>query len=131
MIEIKNVSKSFDRIEAVKDITAIMEEGCVFGLVGTNGAGKSTLLRMIAGIIKPDEGSIYIDGEEVYENENAKKSIFYISDEQYYLPQATPMSASRPSPGPFTAQPITAILIGLSIWATACSTSFAISMRSI
>lgn len=95
MIEIKNVSKNFDRIEAVKDITAIMEEGCVFGLVGTNGAGKSTLLRMIAGIIKPDEGSIYIDSEEVYENENAKKSIFYISDEQYYLPQATPMSMAK------------------------------------
>lgn len=95
MIEIRNVSKNFDRIEAVKDITAKMEEGNVFGLVGTNGAGKSTLLRMIAGIIKPDEGSIIIDGNEVFENENAKSNIFYISDEQYYLPQSTPEAMAK------------------------------------
>lgn len=95
MIEIKNVSKRFDRIEAVRDITANMEDGCVFGLVGTNGAGKSTLLRMAAGIIRPDSGSILIDGASVYENEEAKRSIFYISDEQYYLPQATPESMSK------------------------------------
>ena len=94
MIEIRNVSKRFDRLEAVKGITANIEEGTVFGLVGTNGAGKSTLLRMAAGVIKPDEGSILIDGKEVYENEEAKKEIFYISDEQYYLPQATPQSMS-------------------------------------
>lgn len=95
MIELKNVSKKFDRIEAVRDISAQMEDGNVFGLVGTNGAGKSTLLRMIAGIIKPNEGSILIDGEEVYENETVKKSVFYISDEQYYLPQSTPQSMAK------------------------------------
>ena len=41
----------------------------MFGLVGSNGAGKSTLLRMMAGIIRPDEGEIQIDGMPVYENE--------------------------------------------------------------
>lgn len=95
MIEIRNVSKHFDQIEAVKGITAYIEEGTVFGLLGTNGAGKSTLLRMAAGVIKPDEGSIVIDGREVYENEEAKRDIFYISDEQYYLPQATSKSMSE------------------------------------
>lgn len=90
MIEIINVNKCFDEITAVQSITASMEDGSVFGLVGTNGAGKSTLLRMIAGIIKPNKGSILIDGEEVYENINAKKKLFYISDEQYYFPSSTP-----------------------------------------
>ncbi|MBO4901242.1 MAG: ABC transporter ATP-binding protein [Lachnospiraceae bacterium] len=95
MIEIRNVSKNYDRIEAVKGITASMEEGNVFGLVGTNGAGKSTLLRMIAGVIKPDAGEILIDGENVYENESAKRNLFYISDEQFFFPAATPETMRR------------------------------------
>ena len=90
MIEIRDVSKRFDSIEAIKGITAQMEDGNVFGLVGTNGAGKSTLLRMIAGVIKPDAGEIVIDGSSVYENEQVKKELFYISDEQYFFPSATP-----------------------------------------
>ncbi|MCR5267264.1 MAG: ABC transporter ATP-binding protein [Lachnospiraceae bacterium] len=90
MIEIRDVSKRFDSIEAIRGITAQMEDGSVFGLVGTNGAGKSTLLRMIAGVIKPDAGGILIDGSNVYENEEMKKELFYISDEQYFFPSATP-----------------------------------------
>ncbi len=89
MIEIIDVKKNFDEIEAVKDISATIDEAGVFGLVGTNGAGKSTLLRMISGVIKPDSGRILIDGEDVYENPSAKAKIFYISDEQYFHPSAT------------------------------------------
>ncbi len=89
MIEILNVSKSFDDIEAVKNISATIEEGNVFGMVGTNGAGKSTLIRMITGVLKPDAGQVLVDGENVYENVAAKQKIFYISDEQYFFPAAT------------------------------------------
>ena len=46
MIELKNVSKSFDGIEALKNVSVTVREGEVFGLIGTNGAGKSTLLRL-------------------------------------------------------------------------------------
>ncbi|MBR4168874.1 MAG: ABC transporter ATP-binding protein [Lachnospiraceae bacterium] len=95
MIEIRDVSKRFDSIEAIKGITAQMEDGNVFGLVGTNGAGKSTLLRMIAGVIKPDAGEIAIDGSNVYENEAVKADLFYISDEQYFFPSATPEQMRR------------------------------------
>lgn len=90
MIEIRKVSKSFDDLSAIKEITATIEDGCVFGLVGTNGAGKSTLLRMIAGVLKPDEGEILIDGEPVYDEDEIKSKFFYISDEQYYFPSSTP-----------------------------------------
>ena len=90
MIEATNLTKKFDDILAVDHINAVIREGSVFGLIGTNGAGKSTFLRMAAGVLKPDEGSIRIDGMDVYENEEAKRKFFYISDDQYFLGNATP-----------------------------------------
>lgn len=89
MIEAVNVSKQFDNIKAVDQITATIKEGSVFGLVGTNGAGKSTFIRMLCGILKPDAGIVKIDGMEVYENIKAKELFFYISDDQYFFSNAT------------------------------------------
>ena len=65
MIEIKKVSKSFDKIAAVSDVSLSIEQGQVFGLLGTNGAGKSTLLKVIAGVFKPTEGSVTKHGKMV------------------------------------------------------------------
>ncbi|MBE5971784.1 MAG: ABC transporter ATP-binding protein [Lachnoclostridium sp.] len=90
MIEARNLTKRFDSIVAVDHINAKIRDGYVFGLIGTNGAGKSTFLRMACGILKPDEGSIQIDGEDVFENPKVKSRFFYISDEQYFFPNATP-----------------------------------------
>ncbi len=90
MIEAVNVTKRFDDIVAVDHINATIREGSVFGLIGTNGAGKSTFLRMASGVLKPDEGSVSIDGEEVFENIRAKARFFYISDEQHFFSNATP-----------------------------------------
>ena len=90
MIEAVNLTKRFDDILAVDHINATIRTGNVFGLIGTNGAGKSTFLRMAAGVLKPDEGSIKIDGMQVFENEEAKKKFFYISDDQYFFANATP-----------------------------------------
>ena len=59
-------------------------------MVGTNGAGKSTLLRMIAGIIRPDSGIVCVDNRPVYDNPDVKKDIFFIADDQYFLPNSTP-----------------------------------------
>lgn len=90
MIEAKNLTKRFDQIVAVDHINATIKDGSVFGLIGTNGAGKSTFLRMASGILKPDEGSITIDGEEVFENVQTKSRFFYISDDQFFFNNATP-----------------------------------------
>ena len=68
MIEIKQVSKSFEKIEAVKDIDLKIRSQYIFGMLGTNGAGKSTLLRMMAGILRPKQGEILIDGQHVWDN---------------------------------------------------------------
>lgn len=90
MIEAVNLTKQFDTVTAVDHISATIKEGNVFGLIGTNGAGKSTFLRMAAGILKPDEGNIVIDGEPVFENMKVKSRCFYISDEQFFFNNATP-----------------------------------------
>jgi len=91
MIEAVNLTKRFEDIVAVDCINAVIREGSVFGLIGTNGAGKSTFLRLASGILKPDEGYITIDGQEVFENIPAKKRFFYISDEQYFFSNTTPL----------------------------------------
>ena len=72
MIEIKEINKRFEDVQAVSDLTMKIVEGEIFGLVGTNGAGKSTLMRMICGILRPDEGEITVDGEQIYENPKMK-----------------------------------------------------------
>ena len=50
MIEIYNVTKTFDNIKAVDAVSVVIKENTVFGLIGTNGAGKSTVLRMLGGV---------------------------------------------------------------------------------
>ena len=58
MIEAKNVSKSFDGFCALNDISCVIPDGCIYGLVGTNGAGKSTLLRIMTGVYRQDAGGL-------------------------------------------------------------------------
>lgn len=89
MIEVIEITKSFDTIRAIDHVCAKIQDGSVFGLIGTNGAGKSTFLRMLCGVLKPETGDILVDGMSVYENEEVKKQIFYISDEQFFFPNAT------------------------------------------
>ena len=91
MIKVENVTKRYDGILAVDRVSVEIKEGIVFGMVGTNGAGKSTLLRMISGVLKADEGSITVDEKPVFENPEAKKEVFYISDDAYYLNNGTPV----------------------------------------
>ena len=90
MIEIDNISKKFDNVDALTDVSAQIRESEVFGLIGTNGAGKSTLLRIMSGILRPDKGNIRIDQQDVYENIPAKTNLFYISDDQFFFPNDKP-----------------------------------------
>ena len=90
MIEAIGLTKKFDEITALDRIDLTIREGAVFGLVGTNGAGKSTLLKLLAGILKPDEGKVLSDGKGIYGNPSAKADFFYISDDQYFFRNASP-----------------------------------------
>ncbi len=95
MIEIRECSKRFGAVCAVNKVSLEIGDREVFGLLGSNGAGKSTLLRMAAGIMEPDSGEILVDGERVYENEEAKEKIFYISDNSYFPANYTPRDMVR------------------------------------
>ena len=85
MIEIRNVTKSFDKIKAVDNVSVTIKENTVFGLIGTNGAGKSTVLRMVAGVLEPEQGEIAIDGLPVFDNMEAKRNVYFIADEPYFF----------------------------------------------
>ena len=89
MIATKNLSKSFGKIPVLHGVTAQIQEGSIFGLIGSNGAGKSTFLRLVAGIYKADGGEILVDGAEVFENVEAKRDLFYISDDQFFFANAS------------------------------------------
>lgn len=81
MIAIENVSKSFKTEKAVDDITLNVSKGEILGLLGANGAGKSTTINMILGFLKPDSGSIKVDGiDTVGHPEKARKLIGYIPE---------------------------------------------------
>lgn len=95
MIELRELTKSFGDIQAVKDVSVTIREGAVFGLIGTNGAGKSTVLRMMAGVLKPDEGLVLVDNMTVYDNMHAKNKLFFIADEPYFFGNATPRDVER------------------------------------
>lgn len=65
MLEIKDLKVSYGRVRAVKGISFTVEQGQVVTLVGTNGAGKTTTLRTISGLIKPESGEIWFQGERI------------------------------------------------------------------
>ena len=89
MIEVKNVVKSFDGFRALDGLTMTVPTGSTYGLVGPNGAGKSTILRHITGIYRQNEGTIQVDGQDVYENPSVKERLTSIPDELYYFLSAS------------------------------------------
>ena len=89
MIEIRNLTKRFDKVVAVDGIDLRINPGTVTGLVGSNGSGKSTLLRMLAGVFAPDGGEIILNGESLYENPSVKGSCYFIPDFPYFYNNST------------------------------------------
>lgn len=95
MIEIHNLTKTFDKIKAVDEVSVTIKDNTVFGLIGTNGAGKSTVLRMICGVLMPDSGAVAVDNMPVYNNVEAKKKLFFIADEPYFFANANARTMER------------------------------------
>lgn len=60
-----NISKSFGRVQALKDVDFSISYGEIVGLVGDNGAGKSTLIKILSGVLQPDKGEIFFEGKKV------------------------------------------------------------------
>ncbi|MBE5766394.1 MAG: ABC transporter ATP-binding protein [Clostridiales bacterium] len=89
MLTVSQIEKNFGKKQALADLSLKLEEGHIFGMLGTNGAGKSTLLRVMSGILRADQGSVLLDDAPVFENPDAKQKICYLSDEPTFLPNAT------------------------------------------
>ena len=78
VLELKNITKRFPGVTALNGVHFQLKKGEIHALMGENGAGKSTLIKVITGVHKPDEGSILINGEEVFfqnTNDSAEKKI--------------------------------------------------------
>ena len=89
MIEIKAVNKKFEGKNAIRNLSLKIENKIFFGLLGINGAGKSTLIKMMAGIMRPDSGTILYDGESLFKNTLIKQKIFYLPDDFFFFQDAT------------------------------------------
>lgn len=95
MIEIKGVSKRYDKEAVLQNLNCTIKENCIYGLVGANGSGKSTLLRLINGILIPDKGSIKIGKEKTFDNEKIKQNMVFIPDDLYFYPSYTLLDMAK------------------------------------
>ncbi len=83
MIEFANVSKSYNKgkVRAVDELTMTVNSGEIFGFLGPNGAGKTTTIKMVVGLLRPDTGSIRVNGLDVQANALRTKSLTtYVPD---------------------------------------------------
>ncbi len=81
MIAVKNLTKKYGDIAAVRDVSFTMEKGRVYGFLGPNGAGKSTTMNIITGCLAATAGSVTIDGLDIYEDAvDAKRKIGYLPE---------------------------------------------------
>ena len=85
MIEVSNLDKRFDKMQALSALNLRVKKGSIYGLVGTNGSGKTTALKHITGILRADGGTVRIEGADVYENLKIKECLGFIPDDLYFF----------------------------------------------
>lgn len=95
MIEIKSVTKKYGDYTAIDNINLTVDNASVLGIIGFNGSGKTTLLNVCAGIFRADNGGVFFDGEDTFDNNGARMNMFYLSDNLYFPPSATIKSAAK------------------------------------
>ena len=90
MIEVTNLHKRFGAVTAVEDVSFRAEDGVVTGLLGPNGAGKTTTLRMLYSLIRPDRGSVKVDGLDVAERPlDVRRALGVLPDARGLYPRLT------------------------------------------
>ena len=86
-VSLENVTKSYDGVTAVDNVSLRVRQGAILGLLGPNGAGKTSTIRMVMNILVPDEGSIRVFGEPV--SDETRQSIGYLPEERGLYPRMT------------------------------------------
>jgi len=90
MIELKGLTKYYDKTLAVNNLNLVISKGEIFGFIGPNGAGKTTTIRMMGGILAPSLGAVLIDGQSLAEHPvEVKKKIGFIPDRPYLYEKLT------------------------------------------
>ena len=85
LIEVKNLTKTFNKFVAVDDISFDVKKGEIFGLLGPNGAGKSTTIRMLSTLARPTKGTATIDGYDIVKNDNDVRGLIGIVSEKMMM----------------------------------------------
>ena len=94
MLEVQNVHAYYGKIHALKDVSINIDKGEIVTLIGGNGAGKSTTLRTISGLLKPREGTIHLNGEDLAKykaHEIVTKGIIQVPEGRKIFGQLTVM----------------------------------------
>lgn len=86
MLEINSVTKKYDDMSGIGGIELLLEDGSIYSFVGPNGAGKTSLVKCIAGLMRPDEGEILLNGISTIKRET-KKYIGYVPDAESAYPE--------------------------------------------
>lgn len=81
ILECKDISKLFGSVIALKNVNLNLEKGKIIGLLGPNGSGKTTLIKLCAGLLKPTQGEILIDGKAV--GTDTKSIVSYLPERNY------------------------------------------------
>jgi ABC-2 type transport system ATP-binding protein len=90
MIAVDRLTKSFRNLQAVKELSFTVQPGEILGLLGPNGAGKTTTLRSLAGVIRPESGTISIGGLNLTQSPiQAKQMIAYLPDQSSFFDNLT------------------------------------------
>ncbi len=78
-IQVKELKKSYQQHQVLKNVNFDVEKGSIFALLGSNGAGKTTLVKILATLLKPDGGSAAVNGFEVTaQPEHVRQSLFHL-----------------------------------------------------
>ena len=85
IIEVKNLTKMFNKFTAVDDISFDVKKGEIFGLLGPNGAGKSTTLRMLSTLARPTRGTATIGGFDIAKDDNEVRKLIGIVSEKMIM----------------------------------------------
>lgn len=84
MLELRNVSKSYRGIPAVKDVSFALKGGEVLGYLGPNGSGKSTTVKMVIGLIQPTKGKVFFAGQNIHDDlASYRKQLGYVPEEAH------------------------------------------------
>lgn len=88
-IELKNVTKEFDKVEIIKNISLEFETGKIYGLYGRNGSGKSVLMKLICGFLIPTKGKVLINGKDFNAKNEYPDNLRAVIEKPSFFPELT------------------------------------------